>query len=38
MTLRDVALRFAVKLDKLQKYNQNQGKVVKSGTVVKLKR
>lgn len=38
MTLRDVALRFAVKLDKLQKYNKDQGKVVKSGTMVKLKR
>lgn len=38
MTMRDVALRFAVKLDKLQKYNKNLGKVVKPGTVVKLKR
>ena len=38
MTLRDVALRFAVKLEKLQKYNDNVGKVVKPGTVVKLKR
>ena len=38
MTLRDVALRFAVKVEKLQKYNDNIGKVVKPGTVVKLKR
>lgn len=38
ITMRDVALRFAVKLDKLQKYNKNLGKVVKPGTVVKLKR
>ena len=38
MTLRDVALRFAVKLDKLQKYNKDLKKVVKPGTVVKLKR
>ena len=38
MTLRDVALRFAVKLDKLQKYNKDLKKVLKPGTVVKLKR
>ena len=38
MTLRDVALRFAVKLDKLQKYNKDFKKVLKPGTVVKLKR
>ena len=38
MTLRDVSLRFAVKLDKLQKYNKDLNKVLKPGTVVKLKR
>ena len=38
MTLRDVALRFAVKLEKLQKYNKDLKKVLKLGTVVKLKR
>lgn len=38
MTMRDVALMYAVKLEKLQKYNLNLGKVQKPGTVVKLKR
>ena len=38
MTLRDVALRYAVNLDKLQKYNRNLNKVLKPGTFVKLKR
>lgn len=37
-TLRDVALRFAVRQDKLQKYNGLKGIRIKSGAVVKLKR
>mgnify|MGYP004444852831 FL=1 len=36
-TLRDVALRFAVKLEKLQKYNKLKDKDVKPGDLVRLK-
>lgn len=37
-TLRDVALRFAVSLDKLKKYNNGVGDVVTPGTVIKLRK